>query len=111
MVETVESRDTSPPSSVRPRGKPQRLADVPSEGFKRIPVPMPEFSRVLGGGIVPGSVVLIAGDPGLGKSTLLLQVAALVSGSVGKVLYVSGEESAPQIKNRSQRLGVSAEQV
>jgi DNA repair protein RadA/Sms len=111
MVETVESRDTSPPSSVRPRGKPQRLADVPSEGFKRIPVPMPEFSRVLGGGIVPGSVVLIAGDPGIGKSTLLLQVAALVSGSVGKVLYVSGEESAPQIKNRSQRLGVSAEQV
>jgi DNA repair protein RadA/Sms len=111
MVETVESRDTSPPSSVRPRGKPQRLADVPSEGFQRIPVPMPEFSRVLGGGIVPGSVVLIAGDPGIGKSTLLLQVAALVSGSVGKVLYVSGEESAPQIKNRSQRLGVSAEQV
>ncbi len=111
MVETVESRDTSPPSSVRPRGKPQRLADVPLEGFQRIPVPMPEFSRVLGGGIVPGSVVLIAGDPGIGKSTLLLQVAALVSGSVGKVLYVSGEESAPQIKNRSQRLGVSAEQV
>ncbi len=111
MVETVESRDTSPPSSVRPRGKPQRLADVPSEGFQRIPVPMPEFSRVLGGGIVPGSVVLIAGDPGIGKSTLLLQVAASVSGSVGKVLYVSGEESAPQIKNRSQRLGVSAEQV
>lgn len=111
MVETVESRDTSPPSSVRPRGKPQRLGDVPLEGFQRIPVPMAEFSRVLGGGIVPGSVVLIAGDPGIGKSTLLLQVAALVSGSAGKVLYVSGEESAPQIKSRSQRLGVSAEQV
>jgi DNA repair protein RadA/Sms len=111
MVETVESRDTSPPSSIRPRGKPQRLSDVPSEGFQRMPVPMAEFSRVLGGGIVPGSVVLIAGDPGIGKSTLLLQVAALVSGSVGKVLYVSGEESAPQIKSRSQRLGVSAEQV
>jgi DNA repair protein RadA/Sms len=72
---------------------------------------MAEFSRVLGGGIVPGSVVLIAGDPGIGKSTLLLQVAGVVSGNVGKVLYVSGEESAPQIKNRSQRLGVSAEQV
>jgi DNA repair protein RadA/Sms len=111
MVETVESKDTSPPSSVRPRAKPQRLADVPSEGFQRIPVPMLEFSRVLGGGIVPGSVVLIAGDPGIGKSTLLLQVAAQVSGSVGKVLYVSGEESAPQIKNRSQRLGISPEQM
>jgi DNA repair protein RadA/Sms len=111
MVETVESRDTSPPSSVRPHVKPQRLSEIPSEGFQRIPVPMVEFSRVLGGGIVPGSMVLIAGDPGIGKSTLLLQVAALVSGSVGKVLYVSGEESAPQIKSRSQRLGVSAEQV
>jgi DNA repair protein RadA/Sms len=111
MVETVESRDASPPSSVRAHGKPQRLSEIPGEGFQRIPVPMAEFSRVLGGGIVPGSVVLIAGDPGIGKSTLLLQVAALVSESGGKVLYVSGEESAPQIKSRSHRLGVSAEQV
>jgi DNA repair protein RadA/Sms len=74
-------------------------------------VPMTEFSRVLGGGIVPGSVVLIAGDPGIGKSTLLLQVTALVSETVGKVLYVSGEESAPQIKARAERLGISAERV
>jgi DNA repair protein RadA/Sms len=111
MVETVESRDTSPPSSIRAHSKPQRLSELPSEGFQRVPVPMAEFSRVLGGGIVPGSMVLIAGDPGIGKSTLLLQVAGLVSESVGKVLYVSGEESAPQIKSRSRRLGVSAEQV
>jgi DNA repair protein RadA/Sms len=111
MVETVESRDTSPPSSIRAHSKPQRLSELPSEGFQRIPVPMAEFSRVLGGGIVPGSMVLIAGDPGIGKSTLLLQVAGLVSESAGKVLYVSGEESAPQIKSRSRRLGVSAEQV
>ena len=111
MVETVESKGVSPPSSVVPRGKPQRLGDVPSEGFQRIQVPMTEFNRVLGGGIVPGSVVLIAGDPGIGKSTLLLQVTALVSETVGKVLYVSGEESAPQIKARAERLGISAERV
>jgi DNA repair protein RadA/Sms len=108
MVETVESREISPPSSVLLHGKPQRLGDVPSEGFQRIQVPMTEFSRVLGGGIVPGSVVLIAGDPGIGKSTLLLQLSALVSQTLGKVLYVSGEESAPQIKGRAERLGISA---
>jgi DNA repair protein RadA/Sms len=66
---------------------------------------------VLGGGIVPGSVVLIAGDPGIGKSTLLLQVTAMISESLGKVLYVSGEESAPQIRSRAERLGISAEKV
>jgi DNA repair protein RadA/Sms len=108
MVETVESREVSPPSSVIPHGKPQRLSDVPSEGFQRIQVPMGEFSRVLGGGIVPGSVVLVAGDPGIGKSTLLLQLSALVSQTLGKVLYVSGEESAPQIKGRAERMGISA---
>jgi len=111
MVETVESREVSPPSSIVPHSKPQRLADVPTEGFHRIPIPMKEFSRVLGGGIVPGSMVLIAGDPGIGKSTLLLQVTAMAGESLGKVLYVSGEESAPQIKNRAQRLGLSTEQV
>ncbi|HJX37056.1 MAG TPA: AAA family ATPase, partial [Anaerolineae bacterium] len=108
MVETVESREASPPLSVLPRAQPQRLSEIPTEGFKRIPVPMEEFSRVLGGGIVPGSVVLIAGDPGIGKSTLLLQVSSLVSQSVGRVLYVSAEESAPQIKNRAERLGISS---
>ncbi|NIN64373.1 MAG: DNA repair protein RadA [Anaerolineae bacterium] len=107
MVETVESREVSPPSSIVPRSKPQRLAEIPAEGFQRIAVPVSEFSRVLGGGIVPGSMVLIAGDPGIGKSTLLLQVTALVSESLGKVLYVSGEESAPQIKSRAERLGIS----
>jgi len=111
MIETVESREASPPSSVLPHSKPQRLVDVPVEGFQRIPVPMAEFSRVLGGGIVPGSVVLIAGDPGIGKSTLLLQVTSLMSETLGKVLYVSGEESAPQIRSRAERLGISAERV
>ena len=65
------------------------------------------MNRVLGGGVVPGSMVLIGGDPGIGKSTLLLQVSGSLSDQGGKLLYVSGEESANQIKMRAQRLGVS----
>lgn len=65
---------------------------------------MNEFNRVLGGGVVPGSLVLIGGDPGIGKSTLLLQVSIQLADK-GTVLYVSGEESAEQIKMRSDRLG------
>jgi len=72
---------------------------------------MSEFGRVLGGGIVPGSLVLIGGDPGIGKSTLLLQVAAQVAESQGTVLYVSGEESAQQIKMRADRLGITTESL
>jgi DNA repair protein RadA/Sms len=68
---------------------------------------LPEFDRVLGGGIVPGSVVLVGGDPGIGKSTLLAQVAAHLAEHSGRVLYVSGEESARQIKLRGQRLGIN----
>jgi DNA repair protein RadA/Sms len=111
MVETVETREGSPPSSIVPRSRPQRLSEIPAERFARIEVPMGEFSRVLGGGVVPGSMVLIAGDPGIGKSTLLFQVAALLSETLGKVLYVSGEESAPQIKIRAERLGISADHL
>src|SRR5512132_988296 len=66
-----------------------------------------EFDRVLGGGIVPGSLVLIGGEPGIGKSTLLLQVAHLLGRAGGAVLYVSGEESERQIKLRGERLGIT----
>ena len=66
-----------------------------------------EFDRVLGGGIVPGSLVLIGGEPGIGKSTLLSQVADRLSSLYGKVLYVSGEESEKQIKLRGERLGIN----
>src|SRR5437868_1898401 len=66
-----------------------------------------EFDRVLGGGIVPGSLVLIGGDPGIGKSTLLLEVADKLSQAYGKVLYISGEESERQIKLRGERLGIN----
>jgi DNA repair protein RadA/Sms len=80
-----------------------RLSDVLGDPEERLFLSIGEFSRVLGGGIVPGSVVLIGGDPGIGKSTLLLQTAAQVA-SQGPVLYVSGEESERQIKLRSRRL-------
>src|SRR5215831_2930430 len=66
-----------------------------------------EFDRVLGGGVVPGSLVLIGGEPGIGKSTLLLQAAAYFAGTIGPVLYSSGEESEHQIKSRGERLGVT----
>ena len=90
------------------RSTPQRIAEIGGDAEERLPVPIEEFSRVLGGGIVPGSVVLIGGDPGIGKSTLLLQMA-LAMAAVGTdgsstVLYVSGEESERQIKMRGTRL-------
>ncbi len=88
--------------------KPQRLADVTSDGYERMTLPMGEFSRVLGGGIVPGSIILVGGDPGIGKSTLLLDVAAMVANKYGNTLYVSGEESARQIKMRADRMKVAA---
>ncbi|GAH76448.1 unnamed protein product, partial [marine sediment metagenome] len=86
---------------------PQELSQVATEISDRIPLPLAEFNRVLGGGLVSGSMVLIAGDPGIGKSTLLLQVSALVAQAGGKVIYVSGEETLPQIRLRAERLGVS----
>lgn len=82
-----------------------RLADVDSAPLDRFPTGMGEFDRVLGGGLVPGSVVLMGGDPGAGKSTLLLQVTAALAGEM-PVLYVSGEESLQQIADRARRLGL-----
>ncbi|XP_057773243.1 uncharacterized protein LOC130992573 [Salvia miltiorrhiza] len=80
----------------------------------RIPLPGEfgdEVERVLGGGLVPGSLVLVGGDPGVGKSTLLLQVAALIAEGIGRVLYVSGEESVEQIGNRAERLCIETEEL
>src|SRR6185436_14444371 len=86
--------------------KPVRLADVEAPAVKRMVTGIGEFDRVLGGGIVPGSLVLIGGAPGIGKSTLLLQAAAHFARTLGPVLYASGEESEHQIKSRGDRLGV-----
>jgi DNA repair protein RadA/Sms len=91
-------------------GKLQRLSEVEAREESRIPSGVSEFDRVLGGGLVPGGVVLIGGDPGIGKSTLLLQSLASM-GATRKVLYVSGEESAQQIALRAKRLDVDAKHV
>src|SRR5574341_1503035 len=109
MVETIETRTraTSSLASLAPRAQPQKISKVVTEGFQRISVPMPDLARVLGGGIVPGSLVLIGGEPGIGKSTLLLQMAAALAQSTGTVLYVSGEESVQQMKMRAERLGLT----
>ena len=85
--------------------KPVRLADVRTDEKQRISSGMEELDRVLGGGIIAGSLMLVGGDPGIGKSTLLLQVCHNLTGQGHKVLYVSGEESAQQIKLRAQRIG------
>ncbi len=87
---------------------PQRLHELVTDGFERLPLALEEFARVLGGGIVPGSLVLVGGDPGIGKSTLLLEVAALVANQHGSTLYISGEESVRQIKMRADRLNIEA---
>src|ERR687885_710121 len=88
--------------------KPVRFGEIESQDDARVSSGITEFDRVLGGGIVPGSLILIGGDPGIGKSTLLLQVADKLSAQGVKVLYVSGEESERQIKMRGERLGLTA---
>jgi DNA repair protein RadA/Sms len=85
---------------------PQLYADIDTVVSERLSTGIDEFDRVLGGGVVPGSLVLIGGEPGIGKSTLLLQAAAHFANSIGPVLYSSGEESEHQIKSRGERLGV-----
>jgi DNA repair protein RadA/Sms len=92
-----------------PSARPQSLNHIAMDDAPRTRVPIEEVNRVLGGGIVPGSISLVGGDPGIGKSTLILQMSAALANSAGRVLYVSGEESARQIKMRADRMGLSAE--
>ena len=96
---------THPPSKFSP---PQELSQVSTEATDRLPLPLAEFSRVLGGGLVAGSLVLISGDPGIGKSTLLLQASAAMT-QHGRAVYISGEETVHQIKLRAKRLGLRGE--
>ncbi|MEM7345936.1 MAG: AAA family ATPase, partial [Chloroflexota bacterium] len=92
------------------RNTPQALDEIKADTYQRTLLPMDEFNRVLGGGLVPGALVLIGGDPGIGKSTLLLQMSAALAQS-GQVLYISGEESAQQIKIRANRLKIPSENL
>jgi DNA repair protein RadA/Sms len=116
MIETVEAARPSGRASGSSRsttGSSQavRLSEISGDGEERIPVGIDEFSRVLGGGLVPGSLVLVGGDPGIGKSTLLLQVSTIHSVLQGSVLYVSAEESPQQIKLRAERLNVTPDEL
>ncbi|MBW2067169.1 MAG: DNA repair protein RadA [Deltaproteobacteria bacterium] len=92
-------------------GKPLRVKDISLDPELRIRSGIAEFDRTLGGGIVPGSMVLVGGDPGIGKSTLVLQVAALLAKKGVRALYLSGEESAQQIKMRAERLGINPDNL
>jgi DNA repair protein RadA/Sms len=103
IVEEAKPDKSRAPRGMTGRSTPRRLGEISGDAEERMPLPIGEFARVLGGGVVPGSIVLIGGDPGIGKSTLLLQTA-LEMAKVGTVLYVSGEESERQIKMRAIRL-------
>ncbi len=103
VIEKTPSAQKASPLGTITRSTPVRLNDIKGDTAERIPLSIGEFARVLGGGVVPGSIVLIGGDPGIGKSTLLLQVALEMAAS-NTVLYVSGEESERQIKMRATRL-------
>lgn len=90
---------------------PQELSGLTTEKSPRLISPLIEFNRVLGGGLVPGSLVFVGGDPGIGKSTLLLQASSSMADMGGTVIYVSGEESAQQVKLRSKRLEISGDRL
>ncbi len=113
VVEEKSSRSAQSASSLggAPRSQPQRLSDVQLVDLGRIPVEINELSRVMGGGIVPGSLVLVSGDPGIGKSTLLMELAASQATANCPVLYVSGEESVQQLKMRADRIGMATDSL
>jgi DNA repair protein RadA/Sms len=101
VAETPAPRGASPTAAVRP---PLRLVDVVAEETERLPTGVPELDRVLGGGLVPASLVLVGGEPGVGKSTLLLSALGAIS-KERRALLVTGEESVAQVKLRAARLG------
>lgn len=98
-------------SSTATWASPEELSSVSLDSSPRLSLGISEFDRVLGGGMVPGSLVLLGGEPGIGKSTLLLQVCSHVARDRGTVVYVSGEESPHQVRLRAARLGVSGERI
>src|SRR5690349_11461577 len=106
LVEEVVERGGNGARGRPPAGRqPRPLADVALTDAARIATGLPELDRVLGGGLVPGSLVLIGGEPGVGKSSLLLQALHRIAAAGARVLLVSGEESPAQVRLREQRLG------
>ncbi len=99
-------RKSSKPASIKLAREPELIANIKTEVEARVNSGIGELDRVLGGGIVSGSLILVGGDPGIGKSTLLLQMCRELSEKSKKILYISGEESLSQIKMRAERLGV-----
>jgi DNA repair protein RadA/Sms len=104
VEQLVTKSSADKPKNILSSSKPVNLSDVEKKDFERISSKIEEFDRVLGGGVVPGSLILLAGDPGIGKSTLLTQLAL----NVDRILYVAGEESAHQIKIRVDRISPKA---
>jgi DNA repair protein RadA/Sms len=111
MVESVNTEDEVESEETAPGNIPQKISAIDPQEIKRLLTGMDEFDRVLGGGIVTHSVTLIGGEPGVGKSTLLLEVSAVLSEKGKKVVYYSGEESAVQIKLRAERLAIHSDNV
>jgi DNA repair protein RadA/Sms len=115
MVEEVEIVSKGPRGAFQHSDtvsqKAMPIISIESEEAPRVATELKELNRVLGGGVVPGSLVLVGGDPGIGKSTLLLQLSALLSNKGHRVLYISGEESIRQTKLRAERLGVKSAEL
>src|SRR5436309_3494445 len=109
MVETRERQASTIASSRTSTTASTELSLVSTEMQPRMVLPFQEVNRVLGGGLVPGSLILVGGDPGIGKSTLLLQAARALAARGRTVLYVAGEESEEQVRMRAQRLGATPE--
>jgi len=108
FVEERQPREKRGSRVVPPGASPVELRAIEGESGQRFPTGIGELDRVLGGGVVKGSLILIGGDPGIGKSTLVLQASQSLADLAGPVLYVSGEESAAQVKLRADRLGIRA---
>jgi DNA repair protein RadA/Sms len=110
-TETILKAPVGRSEAIRTKEKARSIIDIESGREPRIETGMPELNRVLGGGLVPGSLLLVGGDPGIGKSTLLLQAASKLAAQGLRVLYVSGEESIRQTKLRADRLGALSDRL
>jgi len=111
FVETRVTLSRAPSQVYSSGNRPQELSQVEKGDFPRFQLGFTEVNRVLGGGLVPGSLVLFGGEPGIGKSTLLLQISAMMAENSRTVAYISGEESVSQVKLRSERLGIGGKRL